>query len=39
MNKNEIEFVNDGLKKIKNRLECLSLQSKYIYTHDVCNSN
>lgn len=38
MNKNEIEFVNDGLKKIKNRLECLSYKAK-IYTHDVCNSN
>lgn len=31
MNKNKIEFVNDGLKKIKNRLGCLSLQSKDIY--------
>lgn len=31
MNKNEIEFVNDGLKKVKNGLECLSLQSKDIY--------
>lgn len=38
MNKNEID-VNDGLKKIKNRLECLSLQSKVYTSHYVCNSN